>query len=215
MTRDAMSLPASSRVKAMDGEWFPLRLKGTKSPIISTGQERRQAIMEIRRISYFGIRQFLFYTGLSLVVLGAMWFATGEQAESAWILITLGIITLVFQILWYPEILWIHHHNAGTAAYEHKRFEKAELHFLKAAHYAEKFGPEDNRIGQDLDYLATVYHCQKRDRDAEELYQKALDVYDHTSGPGLDHKVAVMHDLDILYADVYKRGGTDRGVPMH
>ena len=173
--------------------------------------------MEIRRISYFGLRQVLFYTGLSLLIIGAMWLAMAEQTGGAWVLIGLGVVSLGFVVVqWYPEILWIHHHNAGTAAYEHKRYEKAELHYQKAAHYAEKFGPDDNRIGLDLDYLATVYHFQKRDKDAEQLYQRALDVYAHTKGPGPGHKDAVQHDLDLLYADLHKtRGGPDQGARRH
>ena len=168
--------------------------------------------MEVRRISYFGVRQFLFYTGLSFLMIGAMWLATADQPGSAWVLIALGIVSLVALVLWYPEILWIHHHNAGTAAYEHKNYDKAALHYRKAAHYAERFGPDDNRIGQDLDYLAIAYHFQKRDKDAEHAFQRALDVYDHTSGPGPDHKAAVQHDLDLLYAEIHKAsGGTDRG----
>jgi tetratricopeptide (TPR) repeat protein len=172
--------------------------------------------MEVRRISYFGVRQILFYTGLSLLIIGAMWLAMVEQAGSAWVLIALGIVSLISLIRWYPEILWIHHHNAGTGAYEHKKYEKAELHYRKAAHYAEKFGPNDNRIGQDLDYLGTVYHSQKRDRDAQQLYQKAFDVYAHTTGPGPDHKAAVQHDMDLLYAEIHKTsGGTDRDTRRH
>jgi len=172
--------------------------------------------MEVRRISYFGVRHILFYTGLSLFMIGTMLLVMTDQAESAWVLIGLGIVSLVSLIRWYPEILWIHHHNAGTAAYEHKKYDKAVLHYRKAAHYAEKFGPDDNRIGQDLDYLGTVYHFQKRDQDAEQVYQRALDVYAHTRGPGLDHKAAVQHDLDLLYADIQKTGGgTDRDAHGH
>lgn len=164
--------------------------------------------MKVGRISYFGFRHFLFYTGLSLVVIGVLWYLTAENPGRAWIFIVTGAGCTIPLLLLYPEYLWSHHHNAGAVAFEHRKYEKAAQHYRQAAHYAERFGNLDNRIGEDLDYLATIYHIQKRDHDAEQLYLRALDVYAHAGGPGPNHSSAVQHDLDLLYADASRVPGT-------
>jgi tetratricopeptide (TPR) repeat protein len=68
-------------------------------------------------------------------------------------------------------------HAAGNNDYA-----KAEQTFLKAVHEAERFAPDDWRVGATLESLGQVYAAEKKFADAESVYRRALAIVGKTSG---------------------------------
>ena len=81
------------------------------------------------------------------------------------------------------ETRWKAQTGAGYQAYQQGRFSEAE-HFLAAAvREAEKFGPQDPRLGASLYSLALLYQAQGKYAEAEPLYERALAIVEKAVGP--------------------------------
>jgi len=60
----------------------------------------------------------------------------------------------------------------------------AEQKFQQALREAERFGPDDSRVGSTLNSLGLVYRAEKKYADAETAYRRALAILENVYGAG-------------------------------
>jgi tetratricopeptide (TPR) repeat protein len=72
-------------------------------------------------------------------------------------------------------------HAAGT-----KDYPGAEQAFMQALKEAERFGPEDTRVGTTLNSLGLVYRAEKKYSEAEAAYRRALVIMTAAYGDSVD-----------------------------
>jgi len=60
----------------------------------------------------------------------------------------------------------------------------AEAIFVHAMHEAERFGPEDARVGTTLNSLGLIYRAEKKYSEAETSYHRALGILEKAYGAG-------------------------------
>jgi tetratricopeptide (TPR) repeat protein len=65
-------------------------------------------------------------------------------------------------------------------------YPKAEQALLGALREAERFGPDDPRVGSTLNSLGLVYRAEKKFSDAERVYRRALGIMQATYGESID-----------------------------
>src|SRR5438093_9784823 len=109
------------------------------------------------------------------------------------------------------ETRWKAQTGAGYQAYQQGRFSEAE-HFLAAAvREAEKFGPQDPRLGASLYSLALLYQAQNNYAEAEPLYERALAIVEKAVGPEAPVTAMVVDGLAGVHFD---QGAYDRAEPL-
>jgi tetratricopeptide (TPR) repeat protein len=62
----------------------------------------------------------------------------------------------------------------------------AEQTFQQALREAERFGPDDARVGSTFNNLGLVYRAEKKYADAESAYRRALPILEKVYGDGID-----------------------------
>lgn len=67
-----------------------------------------------------------------------------------------------------------------------KDYPGAEQAFLQALKEAQRFGPEDTRVGTTLNSLGLVYRAEKKYSDAEAAYRRALVIMTAAYGDSVD-----------------------------
>ena len=72
------------------------------------------------------------------------------------------------------DSLWQKLLEEGNKHREQGRYSEAEKAYQVALAEAQKFGPEDPRLGESLNSLATVYQDTGRYGQAEPLYRRSL-----------------------------------------
>src|SRR4030042_1835185 len=97
-------------------------------------------------------------------------------------------------------ILWGTYVDEGRNAYNERRYEEAEQLFKKAVAEAEKFGPEDYRLGQSLYWLGSVVWDLGRPAEAKTLLERALGIIEQLKGTE-----AAMPARPIVIADILGR----------
>jgi tetratricopeptide (TPR) repeat protein len=65
-------------------------------------------------------------------------------------------------------------------------YPRAEQAFLGALREAERFGPQDTRVGTTLNSLGLVYRAEKKFSDAERAYRRALVIMNAAYGDSID-----------------------------
>jgi tetratricopeptide (TPR) repeat protein len=75
---------------------------------------------------------------------------------------------------------WNMYTATGMAAYKQGQYALAEKDFSAAVDEAEKFGPQDMRLGMSLNSLVEVYRAEGKDAEAEKLYNRFLQIYEKT-----------------------------------
>jgi len=63
-------------------------------------------------------------------------------------------------------------------------FSKAEQLFQRSLHEAERFGPNDPRMGTTLNSLGLVFKAEKRYADADSAFRRSLAILEKSYGPG-------------------------------
>ena len=63
-----------------------------------------------------------------------------------------------------------------------KEYLKSEQTFALAVHEAERFGPQDARVGTSLNSLGLVFRDEKKFAEAEAAYRRALVILEKTYG---------------------------------
>lgn len=99
------------------------------------------------------------------------------------------------------ETRWRVQTDAGGRAYRQGRFAEAEQFLAAAAREAERFGPQDRRLAQNLNNLARLYQDQGKFAEAEPLYQRTLAIAEKAQGPEHPDVAASLNNLAWLYHD--------------
>jgi len=94
---------------------------------------------------------------------------------------------------------WEQYMEAAAFAYQDEAFEEAEQWYLTAETKARTFPDDDPRLAITLGNLADLYHAQARDRDAEPLYEEALDRLQRIEGADSPRVARFAADLAIFY----------------
>ena len=97
-------------------------------------------------------------------------------------------------------VLWEAYVDEGRKAYSDGRYEEAEKLFKEAMQEAEKFGPENYRMGQSLYWLGAVAWDLGRPAEAKPLLERALGIIEH-----LKSTETAMPSRQIVMADILGR----------
>src|SRR4029453_9761056 len=81
------------------------------------------------------------------------------------------------------EKVWEKLNDHGVAAYKQRQFVDAEKSFLSAVDEAGKAPPNYGLLGTSLNNLALVYDEEGRLREAEAVYQRAVEAKVKAGGP--------------------------------
>jgi len=90
--------------------------------------------------------------------------------------------------------------SAGLRAMKAGRLDEADRYFLRALDQASPFADDDPRLGTSLDNLASLRKTQRRFADAEQLYRKALAVFERAGPRSERHLAIVCNDLGTVRA---------------
>ena len=98
------------------------------------------------------------------------------------------------------ETQWKKHMDAADEAYRQGHYGDAEKSIKAALKKAERFGPQDLRLGTTLNNLASLYEAQGKYAEAEPLDKRALAIEEKALGPE-DPYVAIigLNNLAELY----------------
>ncbi len=108
-------------------------------------------------------------------------------------------LALSVQTACFQQTPWEKSNAAGMEAYRQGRYAEAEQHFTAALKEAEKFGPDDERLGTSLYYLAEVYRAQGRYADVEPLLRRSLTISEKALGPENPDVAPILDRLATLY----------------
>jgi tetratricopeptide (TPR) repeat protein len=97
-------------------------------------------------------------------------------------------------------VLWEAYVDEGRKAYSDGRYEEAEKLFKEAMQEAEKFGPENYRMGQSLYWLGAVVWDLGRPAEAKPLLERALGIIEQ-----LKSTETAMLSRQIVMADILGR----------
>ncbi len=106
---------------------------------------------------------------------------------------------VLLQLLKEEEARWQEQMAAGRQAVQQKRYADAEHFFQASIREAERFGPQDARLGTSLNTLGIVYFAQTNYAAAEPLYKRALTIRERTLGPEHPDVGATLNNLAELY----------------
>jgi tetratricopeptide (TPR) repeat protein len=118
----------------------------------------------IRPQSTLGPLRWAFTLGAALAVLATSPAATAQPDDGSW----------------RTDVI-----KALRAAGE-KDYPGAEQAFVQALKEAERFGPEDTRVGTTLNSLGLVYRAEKKYSEAEAAYRRALVIMNAAYGDSVD-----------------------------
>src|SRR5262245_19939042 len=109
------------------------------------------------------------------------------------------------------EIRWKAQTEAGSQAYQRGQFSEAEQFLAGAVAEAEKFGPQDPRLGVSLYRLALLYQAQAKYGEAEPVYQRALTIVEKAVGPEAPVTAMVLDGLAQIH---FKQGDYAQAEPL-
>jgi len=89
----------------------------------------------------------------------------------------------------------------GQHAASANDYTRAEQIFLKAVHEAERFAPDDWRVGVTLESLGQVYAAEKKTGEAESAYRRALGIVGKANGDDSVEVANVNFDMANLMFD--------------
>lgn len=159
------------------------------------------------------------FIALDLVILslvtGVLLLFFAEVTKVGWTLLVIGTVALLIVLFTsHLEFRWLRHHNAAMVAHQQGDYARAEAHFRKSTEYARQFGPDDNRLAQELNNLATILEFQSRFSEAEQLYKEALAIYERASGPAPSRTLEVQQNLQRLQSQRKKENHSQRLEPQ-
>src|SRR5690242_5286389 len=113
---------------------------------------------------------------------------------------------ILLQLISPEEAKWQEEMAAGRQAFQQKRYTDADRSFQAAIRDAERFGPQDARLGASLNSLGIVYFAQTKYAAAEPLYKRALSIREDALGPNHPDVAATVNNLAELYWSQQKYG---------
>jgi tetratricopeptide (TPR) repeat protein len=87
---------------------------------------------------------------------------------------------------------------------DQKDHAKAEQIFLKALHEADRFGPDDVRVGATLNKLGLVYHEEHKLEEADVVFRRSLPIFQATYGDESIDVANVNFDIGSVLIDLGK-----------
>jgi tetratricopeptide (TPR) repeat protein len=102
------------------------------------------------------------------------------------------------------QLEWKDDIAAGEVAYKAGENQIAEKCFLSALEKAEKFGPNDPRLGATLNDLGIIYDESQRYEKAETVYKRALAIREKALGANSSDVATTLNNLANLYKDESK-----------
>lgn len=105
-----------------------------------------------------------------------------KSRSALWVLLIAGSVFPVVVLAQDAEAAWKNLLMQALYAAMEKQYTKSETIFEKAVHEAERFGPDDARIGITLNSLGLVYKEEKQFNKAETVYRRALLILDKAYG---------------------------------
>jgi len=99
------------------------------------------------------------------------------------------------------ETQWKKHMDAAEEAYRQGHYGDAEKSIKAALKEAERFGPQDLRLGTTLNNLAELYRDQGKYAEAEPLYKRSLVIVVKVLGPEHQYAATNLNNLALLYQD--------------
>ena len=128
-----------------------------------------------------------------------------------------GILVLLVLVLWQantPDLqeTWERNYQVGIAAYRQGNYNEAVKQTKAALEAAEAFGPDDLRLANTLNILASLYHAQGKYAEAEPLHKRALAIHEKTLGPEHSGLALGLNNLAMLYHD---QGKYSEAEPLH
>jgi len=106
---------------------------------------------------------------------------------------------ILLQLIKPEEARWQEEMAAGRQAFQQKRYTDADRSFQAAIRDAERFGPQDARLGASLNSLGIVYFAETNYAAAEPLYKRALTIRADAFGPNHPDVAATLNNLAELY----------------
>lgn len=97
------------------------------------------------------------------------------------------------------ETRFLEYQNAGDKAYVGNNYAEAEKQYRAALAVAEENGPENTLVLIGLRSLAQLYMSQKKDADAESLFQKRIEIAEKISSKEPEKLATMYDDLATLY----------------
>jgi tetratricopeptide (TPR) repeat protein len=136
------------------------------------------------------------------------------SASGLWIV---GLIVAACVVCWAPRVRaqgtrWEHYMAEGVKAYQSGQETNAEMFYLAALEDVENAGPEDPRLAGTLNTLAVLYHTQRKYVKAEQLYQRVLNLLEHTVGPEHPNMATTLNNLAVIYE---AQGKYDEAEPLY
>ena len=110
------------------------------------------------------------------------------------------------------ETQWKKHMDAALEAHRQGHYGDAEKSMEAALKEAERFGPEDLRLGTTLNNLAELYRDQGKYAEAEPLYKRSLVIVVKVLGPEHPGVATNLNNLGLLYTD---QGKYAEAVPLY
>lgn len=93
------------------------------------------------------------------------------------------------------NVQWGTNQKAGDKAEKAGQLGEAEQHFRQAVAVAEKFGNDDIRLAGSLNSLALLLNQTLRSKEAEQLANRALEIYQTALGPQHRYVASVLTNL--------------------
>ncbi len=97
------------------------------------------------------------------------------------------------------ETQWKKHMDAAEEAYRQGHYGDAEKSTKAALREAERFGPQDLRLGTTLNNLEELYRDQGKYAEAEPLYKRSLVIVVKVLGPEHQYAATSLNNLAQLY----------------
>ncbi len=128
-----------------------------------------------------------------------------------------GILVLLVLVLWQantqvPQETWERNYQVGIAAYRQGNYGEAVKQTEAALEAAKAFGPDDLRLANTLNILASLYHAQGKYAEAEPLHKRALAIREKMLGPEHPDLALSLNNLAMLYHDLGKYSEAE---PLH
>jgi tetratricopeptide (TPR) repeat protein len=102
--------------------------------------------------------------------------------------------------------MWERYNVGGQQAMTQGRFSEAESSFRMALDEAEKMGQNDPKLPMSLNNLANCYRQQGKFKEAEPLYQRALEIKTKQVGPFSKDLCSIMEN----YAKLLRASGREK-----
>ena len=97
---------------------------------------------------------------------------------------------------------WQTINEEGFRLYQQGAYDRAEQFFREALEMVETFGPKDTRVAMVLNNLANLCHNQGKLDEAEQHYQRALDIRREQYGPDHPFVAQSLNNMASLYREL-------------